>query len=120
MTGLATELLWTGRAREASLLASEQMALLESVGDPILTIGAAYVAIVIKGATGEITDVLRWSQTVIDLSDGDATKGANFAMGSPLAAALGFRGYARYWLGHFRGGIKTSTTHPQWPDAAIR
>ena len=62
MTGLATELLWTGRAREASLLASEQMALLESVGDPILTIGAAYVAIVIKGATGEITDVLRWSR----------------------------------------------------------
>ena len=99
MTGLATELLWTGRAREASRLASEQMALLESIGDPSLTIGAAYVAIVIKGATGEIADVLRWSQSVIDLADGDAAKGANFAMGSPLAAALGFRGYARYWFG---------------------
>jgi class 3 adenylate cyclase len=99
MTGLATELLWSGRAREASRLASEQMALLESIGDPLLTIGAAYVAIVIKCATCEIADVLRWSQTVIDLADGDPTKGANFAMGSPLAAALGFRGYARYWLG---------------------
>jgi hypothetical protein len=99
MTGLATELLWSGRTREASRLATEQMALLESIGDPMLTIGAAYVAIVIKGATCEMADALRWSQTVIDLADGDPTKGANFAMGSPLAAALGFRGAARYWLG---------------------
>jgi adenylate cyclase len=99
MTGLATELFWSGRAREASLLATEQMSLLESIGDPILTIGAAYVAIVIKTATCEIAEALRWSQTVIDLADGDPTKGANFAMGSPLAAALGFRGFARYWSG---------------------
>jgi len=99
MTGLATELLWSGRAQEASRLASEQMSLLESIGDPTLTIGAAYVAIVIKGATCEINDVLRWSQTVIDLADGDPIKGANFAMGSPLAAALEFRGFARYWSG---------------------
>ena len=34
MTGLATELLYAGRSREASRLASEQMALLESIGDP--------------------------------------------------------------------------------------
>jgi hypothetical protein len=99
MTGLATELLWSGRAREASRLASEQMALLDSIGDPMLTIGAAYVAVVTKHATCEMADALRWSQTVIDLADGDPTKGANFAMGSPLAAALGFRGVARYWLG---------------------
>jgi hypothetical protein len=99
MTGLATELLWSGRAQEASRLASEQMSLLESIGDPTLTIGAAYVAIVIKGATCEMADVLRWSQSVIDSADGDPTKGANFAMGSPLGAALGFRGAARYWLG---------------------
>jgi class 3 adenylate cyclase len=99
MTGLATELLWSGRARDASRLASEQMALLEAIGDSTLTIGAAYVAIVIKGATCEVGDVLRWSQTVIDLADGDPTRGAGFALGSPLAAALEFRGFARYWLG---------------------
>jgi class 3 adenylate cyclase len=99
MTGLTTEHLWGGRAREASRLASEQMALLESIGDPALTIGAAYVSIVIKYATGEIADVLRWSQTVIDLADGDPVKGANFAMGSPLAAALVYRGVARFSLG---------------------
>ena len=44
MTGLATELLYTGRSREGSRLASEQMALLESIGDPTLTIGLAFVA----------------------------------------------------------------------------
>jgi predicted ATPase len=37
MTGLATELLFAGRSREGSRLASEQMALLESIGDPTLT-----------------------------------------------------------------------------------
>ena len=41
MTGLATKLLYTGRSREASRLASEQMALLESIGDPTLTMGLA-------------------------------------------------------------------------------
>ena len=100
MSGRATELLWTGRrARESSRLVSEQMALLEAIGDPMLTIGAAYVAIVVKHMTGEFADALRWSQTVIDLADGDPDKGANFAMGSPLAAALNFRGAARYCLG---------------------
>ena len=99
MTGLSTELMWHGRAREASRLASEQMALLESIGDPTLTIGAAYVPISIKINTGEIADALRWSQTVIDLAEGDPAKGANLAMGSPLAGALAYRGVARYWLG---------------------
>ena len=101
---------------EASRLASEQMSLLESIGDPTLTIGAAYVAIVIKGATCEINDALRWSQTVIDLADGDPTKGANFAMGSPLAAALGFRGFARYWSGR-PGWRQDLTKQFRWPEA---
>ncbi len=39
MTALATELLYAGRTREGSRLASEQMALLESIGDPTLTVG---------------------------------------------------------------------------------
>ncbi len=36
---------FTGRAHEASRLASEQMALLESIGDPNLTLGLAFVRI---------------------------------------------------------------------------
>ena len=44
MTGLATELVYAGRSREGSRLASEQMALLESIGDPTLTMGLASIA----------------------------------------------------------------------------
>jgi class 3 adenylate cyclase len=99
MTGLTSELLLHGDVREASRLASEQMTLLESLGEPILTIGVAVAVLVPKYHTGEITDILRWSQTVVDLAEGDPAKG-NFGFGSPLAGALVWRGIARYWLGH--------------------
>ena len=56
------------------------------------------MAILIKYRTGEIADVLRWSQTVIDWADGDPAKG-NLIVGSPLAVALVWRGTARFWLG---------------------
>ena len=100
MTGLATELLYAGRnAREESRLASEQMALLESIGDPSLTIGLAFVPFAAWFDAGELGELLRWSQTVIDLAGGDPAKGAGFGMGSPLAVALAFRGIARWWVG---------------------
>jgi class 3 adenylate cyclase len=99
MTGPATELLYAGRAREASRLASEQMALLESIGDPTLTMGLAFVAFVTWCESGEFGEILRWSQTVIDLAAGDPAKGAGFGFGSPLAAAVALRGVARWWLG---------------------
>ena len=44
MTGLASELLYAGRPGEGSRLAMEQMELLESIGDPALTLGLAFVA----------------------------------------------------------------------------
>jgi class 3 adenylate cyclase len=99
MTGLATELMYTGRSREASRLVSEQMALLESIGDPALTIGLSFVAFSNWFDVGEFGELLRWSQTVIDLADGDPAKGAAFGLGSPLAMALAVRGIARWWLG---------------------
>jgi hypothetical protein len=99
MSGLFTELLNAGRSREGSRLASEQMALLESIGDPTLTIGLAFLAFVPWFDAGEFGKILRWTQTVIDLADGDPTKGAGFGFGSPLALALAFRGIARWWLG---------------------
>ncbi len=100
MTGLATELLYSERASEGSRLASEQMALLESIGDPNLTVGLAFVAFANWFNAGEIGEILRWSQTVIGLSEGDPTRGAGFGLGSPLAIAVAFRGVARWWLGH--------------------
>ena len=52
-----------------------------------MTVGLSLTAIEIKIQTGEMAEALRWSQTVIDLADGDPTKG-NFVFGSPLAVAL--------------------------------
>ncbi len=75
------------------------MALLESIGDPTLTMGLAFAAFANWFDAGEFGEILRWSQTVIDLAAGDPAKGAGFGMGSPLAVALAFRGVARWWLG---------------------
>jgi class 3 adenylate cyclase len=99
MTGPVAELLYASRPREGSRLASEQMALLESIGDPTLTIGLALVAFANWLDTGEFEEILRWSQTVIDLAAGDPAKGAGFGFGSPLAVAVAWRSTARWWLG---------------------
>jgi len=99
MTGLATELLYTGRSREGARLVSEQMALLESIGDPTPTIGLAPIVFCTWCDSGEFGELLRWSQTVIDLAAGDPVKGAGFGLGSPLAAAVAWRSNARWWLG---------------------
>ena len=100
MSGPATELGYAGRGREASRLASEQMALLESIGDPTPTMALAFVGFTNWFDAGEFGELLRWSQTVVDLAAGDPAKGAGFGVGSPLAVALIYRGVARWWLGH--------------------
>jgi hypothetical protein len=94
--------------REASALASEAMALIESIGDPTLTAGLSQAAIYAKIETAEVSDVLRWSQRVIDLADGDPSKG-NFIFASPLAVAFATRGFARYFLG--RPGWRDDQRH---------
>jgi class 3 adenylate cyclase len=99
MSGLATVLMYTGHSREGARLTSEQMALLESIGDPTLTMGLAFIGFNIWGDAGEFGEILRWSQTVIDLAAGDPAKGAGFGFRSPLAIALAWRSNARWWLG---------------------
>ena len=84
--------------REASALASELMTLIEAIADPDITVGLSFTAKFVKLETGEYTDVLRWSQAVIELADGDPTKG-NFIMGSPLAFAHGTRAVSLGALG---------------------
>ena len=98
MAGLVMDHAFQDRLREASQLASEAMALIESVDDPTLTVGLSLRPIYAKVESGEWSDVLRWSQRVIDLADGDPSKG-NFIIGSPLAIALTTRAMARYSLG---------------------
>jgi len=99
MTGPAAEALYAGRSREATRLVSEQMALLESIGDLTPTMGLTFGAFCAWFDGGEFGEIFRWSQTVIDLAGGDPTKGAGFGVGSPLAVALAFRGSARWWMG---------------------
>jgi class 3 adenylate cyclase len=87
-----------GEMREASQLASEQMALLESIDDPSLAVIAAFGVMGVKSSVGELADVLRWAQITIEWADGDPTKGA-LMVGSPLAMALVLRGVGRWWFG---------------------
>ncbi len=95
MTGLLAEGVVAGRVREASRLAAEQSALLESIADPTLMVGLAVGTIGVRVVTGEMAEVLRWSDTVIELAHGDPVAG-NYIMGSPLAAAYATRSIARW------------------------
>ena len=98
MAGLTMDHVYHGRLRDASRLASEAMALIESIGDPTLTVALSAAAIRAKVTNAEYFDVLRWSQRVIDLADGDPSKG-NLIIGSPLAIAFTTRALARWGLG---------------------
>ena len=98
MAGLVMDHAHHDRMREVSQLTSEAMALAESVGDATLTVGLSFPLIYGKIESAEWCEVLRWSQTVIDLADGDPSQG-NFLVGCPLALAITTRGMARYWLG---------------------
>lgn len=99
MTGPMSELLYTGRSSDGAHLASEQMALLESIGDSTATVGLILVPICTWFDLGQFDEVLRWSHTAVELAGGDAAAGSGFGFGSPLAAALVWRGTARWWLG---------------------
>ncbi len=98
MAALVIDHGFRGRIREASRLASEAWALVESIGDATLTVGLSFPPIYAKVHSGEWDDALRWSQKVIDLADSDPSKG-NFIFGSPLALALTTRAAGRYCLG---------------------
>jgi class 3 adenylate cyclase len=104
MAGLVMDHAYHARIREAAELASEHMALTESLGDPNQTVGLSVPGIYAKLESAEYSDVLRWTQRVIDLADGDPSKG-DFLIGSPLAFAYASRAIARYYLGR-----------PGWPD----
>ena len=106
MAGLVEVHMIYGRMGEASRLASETMALVESIGNPTLTVRLSMLPIAAKLHTGEIAEALRWSQTVIELADGEPANGAkgNSTIDWPLmvalAHALATRGTARCALGH--------------------
>jgi class 3 adenylate cyclase len=102
MSGLVEVHMIYGRVGEGSRLASETMALVESIGDPTVTVGLSMFSIVAKLQTDEIAEALRWSQAVIDLADREPAKGhstIDWPLTVALAHALATRGSARCALG---------------------
>jgi hypothetical protein len=103
MTGLVVDHSFQARVREASQLASEHMALIESLNDPTLTVLLSSAPIHAQMVNSEWSDVLLWSQRVIDLARGDFDEGIAMSgspIGSPWALAFASRGVARFRLGH--------------------
>jgi adenylate cyclase len=98
MAGHITTLTFNSCHREAAQMASEFATLVESIGDPVMTVGLLYAAAQAKWEAGEATESLRLAQRMIDLADGDLTMG-NFLIGSPLAWAVMVRGASRMFLG---------------------
>ena len=108
MAGLVIDHARHDRMREVSQLASEAWVLIESLADPTLTVGLSFPLLYAMGETARWHDYLRWSQRVIDLADGDPSKG-NFIFGSPLALAFASRAGARFCLG--RPGWRDDMRH---------
>jgi adenylate cyclase len=98
MTGQVTESFLKAHRRESSRRAPEHVELVESIGDPTLTVALLPMAMVAMYDTGEMAEVLRWAQRVIDLAGGDPTTG-DLILGSPLTFAIAMRGTARWCLG---------------------
>ncbi|WP_326546942.1 adenylate/guanylate cyclase domain-containing protein [Mycolicibacterium sp. ND9-15] len=98
MIGQVQMLNFHGKFTEASQLASEYVALLDSIGDAELTIAFLITPTLAKWNAGHISEAMRLSQRAIDLSEGDPTAG-NLVIGSPLAFMLALRGSARCCLG---------------------
>jgi adenylate cyclase len=98
MIGWVTANQMKGNMRESSHLGGELIQLLESIGDPMLTVALLPYVTVVKHETGEMAEILRLAQHVIDLAEGDPTKG-NVINDSPLSVATVMRGLARACLG---------------------
>lgn len=99
MSGLLLTQAFHGEFRESARLASEYAELLDSIGDPVMTVGSLFGAIAAKWEAGESAGALQLAQRVIDSAHGDPSMG-NFTVGSPLALTLALRGSARSCVGH--------------------
>ena len=97
MTGSVMTHFTNAHYREASLLASEHTRLLDSIGDPTLTLGLSFAALAAKFQSSEMEEMLRLAERAIDLADGHHE--GDSICGSPLAVALTMRGNARWCLG---------------------
>jgi adenylate cyclase len=121
MSGWVSTLTVHARFHEGSRLASELASMLDSIGDPTLTLAMLYPAFPAKLQAGEFAETMRLAQLTIDLADGDPTKG-NLVFGSPLIGAIMFRGCARCCLGdrRWRDDLDTAATMVRTFDTTTR
>jgi adenylate cyclase len=99
MAGLMASLVFHNRYREAARLASDCTRLLESIADPASTMAILGTASMAMWNAGQAAEGLRLARRVIDLADGDPTKGSVGPIGSPLALGILMRGCCEYCLG---------------------
>lgn len=111
MAGHLTTLAFMSHHREASQLASEFVELVESIGDPTITVGLLPAAAQAKYEAGEASECLRFCDRAISLADGDAAMG-DIMVASPLAWAYTLRGTAKMcmcrtgWLADLDHGLE--------------
>ncbi|MEB3061387.1 ATP-binding protein [[Mycobacterium] zoologicum] len=98
MAGLLTTMVFHSRYQEVLLLTAQFVELLESIGDPDLSVGLLFAALWAKLEPGDAATGFRLAQRLIDLADGDPEKG-NLLLGSPLTAAIAVRGVFGMLLG---------------------
>jgi len=121
MAGHLTTLTFNAHHRKAAGMASEFATLVESIGDPAMTVGLFYAAAQAKWEAGEASECLRLAQRIIDIADGDPTMG-DFVIGSPLAWAIALKGAAGMFLGRrgWRDDLETAIAMAGSVDAAGR
>lgn len=98
MAGLPVTMTLLNRHHDASALATEHEQLVESIGEPVLSVGLLHGVITARLHAGEALAAVRTAQRVIDGAAGDVTMG-ELLIGSPLAQATMLRGVARCLLG---------------------
>ncbi|KMO70065.1 ATP-binding protein [Mycolicibacterium chlorophenolicum] len=121
MAGYLNTLTFNSRHQESAETASELATLLESIGDPTMTVGLLYGAAQAKWEAGQAIESRRLAQRIIDLADGDLEMG-NLVLGSPLAWATSLRGVSSMVLGQpgWRTDIQRGIAMARSFDAATR
>ncbi|MGY4653283.1 hypothetical protein [Mycobacterium sp. URHB0021] len=99
MYGQIVGLVFSLHYSEASLLASEQLALLEKIPNAEVALGIIHRAVLAKLHSGERSEAYRVADWAIGLLDDDPVARSTVG-GSALAATLLWRGVAGISLGH--------------------
>jgi adenylate cyclase len=106
MASRLTTLTFTDRITESAQLAADFVTLVESIGQPEVSVALMPAALQAGLKAGAATETLRLARRLIDLTGGDPRMG-NLVVGSPLALILVFAGFAEAMLGRpgFRGTL---------------